>query len=160
MSELTRTHHQHLSPSTLHLLDHLLRGLDILALRMSSLHLGLQDVPHICRTSVNGATSAIRRLVFFQISGEDRNEKYLSCVSAKPTEMGITRYLVEIVALQGIIQERLYYIALNVFCLAFRVPTLSKAGLRAGNLSLANMIPLFAGAHLSFLADAFTVRRG
>ena len=59
---------------------------------------------------------------------------------------------------------QLIYIALNVFCLAFRVPTLSKAGLRAGNLSLANMIPLFAGAHLSFLADLLgfplnTVRR-
>ena len=36
---------------------------------------------------------------------------------------------------------------------ATSVPTISKAGLRAGNLSLANMIALFAGAHLSLLAD-------
>jgi Ferric reductase like transmembrane component len=37
--------------------------------------------------------------------------------------------------------------------LAFEFSTISKAGLQAGNLSLVNMIPLFAGAHLSFLAD-------
>jgi hypothetical protein len=48
---------------------------------------------------------------------------------------------------------QLIYIAINVFCLSFRVSTISKAGLQAGNLSLVNMIPLFAGAHLSFLAD-------
>ena len=115
MSELTRTHHQHLSPSTLHLLDHLLRtlraplrGLDILALRMSPFHLGLQDLPHICRTSVNGATSTIRHLVCFQISGEDRNEEYLSACQRSQRKWGRTSHLVEIVALQGIIQERLH----------------------------------------------------
>ena len=48
---------------------------------------------------------------------------------------------------------QLIYIALHAFYLGFRASTLSKAGLRAGNLSLANMIPLFAGPHLSFLAD-------
>ena len=48
---------------------------------------------------------------------------------------------------------QLIYIALNVFCLGFRVSTLSKAGLRARNLSLTNIIPLLTGPHLSFLAD-------
>ena len=55
---------------------------------------------------------------------------------------------------------QLTYIALNAFCLGFRVSTLSKAGLRAGNLSLVNMIPLFASPHLSFLADILGFRLG
>ena len=53
---------------------------------------------------------------------------------------------------------QLTYITLNAFCLGFRVSTLLKAGLRAGNLSLANMIPLFASPHLSFLADMLGFR--
>ena len=48
---------------------------------------------------------------------------------------------------------QLIYIALNAFCLGFRAFTLSKAGFRVGNLSWTNMISLFAGPHLSFLAD-------
>lgn len=32
-------------------------------------------------------------------------------------------------------------------------PQLSQAGLRAGTLSIVNLIPLFAGPHLSTLAD-------
>ena len=55
---------------------------------------------------------------------------------------------------------QLIYIALNVFCLDFRVPTLPKAGLRAGNLSLTNMIPLLIGPHLSFVADILGFRLG
>ncbi len=55
---------------------------------------------------------------------------------------------------------QLVYVAMNAFCLGFRVSTLSKAGLRAGNLSLANMIPLFAGPHLAFLADVLGFRLG
>ncbi len=53
---------------------------------------------------------------------------------------------------------QLIYITTNNLCLGFRVPILSKAGLRAGNLSLANMVPLFAGPHLSFLADVLGFR--
>ncbi|KAH7363947.1 hypothetical protein BKA65DRAFT_571993 [Rhexocercosporidium sp. MPI-PUGE-AT-0058] len=45
------------------------------------------------------------------------------------------------------------YIAGNSFCLGFRVSDISKAGGRAGTLSLINMIPLFLGPHLGFLAD-------
>ena len=52
------------------------------------------------------------------------------------------------------------YIAINAFCLSFRVSTFSKAGLRAANLSLANMVPLFAGPHLSILADMLGFRLG
>jgi hypothetical protein len=45
------------------------------------------------------------------------------------------------------------YIASNSFCVGFRVSDIAKAGVRAGNLSLINMIPLFLGPHLGFLAD-------
>jgi hypothetical protein len=47
----------------------------------------------------------------------------------------------------------LVYIGLNVFCLGFQASSASTAGLRAGTLSLINLVPLFAGPHLSFLAD-------
>ncbi|KAH6706214.1 hypothetical protein BKA61DRAFT_436840, partial [Leptodontidium sp. MPI-SDFR-AT-0119] len=40
----------------------------------------------------------------------------------------------------------------NVFGLRFGFLNITKAGLRAGTMSLVNMIPLFAGPHLSFLA--------
>ena len=48
---------------------------------------------------------------------------------------------------------QLTYIAGNSFCLIFGVPDIAKAGIRAGHLSLINMIPLFLGPHLSFIAD-------
>ncbi len=48
---------------------------------------------------------------------------------------------------------QLIYIMINVFCLSFRVFTISKADLQVENLSLVNMISLFADAHLSFLTD-------
>jgi hypothetical protein len=55
----------------------------------------------------------------------------------------------------GLVQ--LIYLTANVFCFSFRVATISEVGLRAGTLSLINMIPLFAGPHLSFLADLLGV---
>ncbi len=51
----------------------------------------------------------------------------------------------------------LIYVTANVFCLSFRASTVSQAGLRAGILSLINAVPLFAGPHLSFLADVLGV---
>lgn len=65
------------------------------------------------------------------------------------------------------------YITTNVFCLIFENPfsrlsfkilTVTKAGLRAGTMSLVNMIPLFAGPRFGLLADCLgmslmTVRR-
>ena len=45
------------------------------------------------------------------------------------------------------------YLTINIFCLSFRLSGVAKAGTRAGNLSLVNMIPLFAGPSFSFLAD-------
>ncbi len=48
---------------------------------------------------------------------------------------------------------QLIYITINVFCLSFRVFMISKADLQAENLSLVNMISLFADTHLSFLTD-------
>ncbi|KAI9769850.1 MAG: hypothetical protein M1840_003844 [Geoglossum simile] len=48
---------------------------------------------------------------------------------------------------------QLIYITGNVFCFSFRASTILEAGRRAGTLSLINLIPVFAGPHLSFLAD-------
>jgi hypothetical protein len=48
---------------------------------------------------------------------------------------------------------QLVYIALNSFCVVFRVSDIEEAGVRAGNLSLINMVLLFLGPHLSHLAD-------
>jgi len=52
---------------------------------------------------------------------------------------------------------QLIYIAVNVFCFSFRASSISQAGLRAGTLSIVNLIPLFAGLHISFLADLLGV---
>jgi hypothetical protein len=52
---------------------------------------------------------------------------------------------------------QLGYIAVNVFCLSFKVRSIRMAGLRAANLSLINLIPPLAGFHLSFLADLLRV---
>lgn len=49
------------------------------------------------------------------------------------------------------------YVTANFFCLSFKVLDVAKAGTRAGTLSLVNMIPLFAGPSLSFLADRLGV---
>ena len=45
------------------------------------------------------------------------------------------------------------YLAVNLFCITFRVADLSQAGNRSGTLCLINLGPLFAGPHLDFLAD-------
>lgn len=58
---------------------------------------------------------------------------------------------------QAVVLVQLVYVTVNVFCLSFQVFTVSQAGLRAGTLSLINMIPLFAGPHFSFLADLLGV---
>jgi hypothetical protein len=49
------------------------------------------------------------------------------------------------------------YFATNVFCLIYKVPSISKAGLRAANLSLINLIPLFSGPSFSVLTDLLGV---
>ena len=48
---------------------------------------------------------------------------------------------------------RVLYVSLNVFCGSFRVTSLAQAGIRVGTLSLLNMVPLFFGLHLGFIAD-------
>ena len=58
---------------------------------------------------------------------------------------------------RGDVLIQLIYITGNVFCLSFRASTVSQAGFRAGTLSLINVVPLFAGPHLSFLADVLGV---
>lgn len=49
--------------------------------------------------------------------------------------------------------SQLVYITLNIVCITLQVSTPQQAGLRAGTLSLINMVPLFAGLHHGFLAD-------
>lgn len=52
---------------------------------------------------------------------------------------------------------QLSYIAVNMFCVGFEASYIRAAGLRAANLSLINLIPAFAGPHLSFLADILRI---
>jgi ferric-chelate reductase len=49
------------------------------------------------------------------------------------------------------------YVTVNVFCLCFPSWSASEVGQRARTLSLVNLIFLFAGAHLSFVADILGV---
>ncbi|PVH70391.1 cell surface metalloreductase [Cadophora sp. DSE1049] len=59
-------------------------------------------------------------------------------------------------SLAGIIVHTAYITA-NVYCLGFWKLTAAKVGLRAANLALINMMPLYLGPHLSFLADLLGV---
>lgn len=52
---------------------------------------------------------------------------------------------------------QLVYITLNVVRITIQVSTVRQAGLRAGTLSLINMVPLFVGLHHRFLADLFGI---
>src|SRR5450432_3923101 len=52
---------------------------------------------------------------------------------------------------------QLVYIGCNSFYLGFRASSLEMASVRASNLSLINLITLFLGPHLSFLADTLSV---
>lgn len=45
------------------------------------------------------------------------------------------------------------YLAVNAFCLSFKVDNLSHTGRRAGALSLINLSPLLGSFHLDFLAS-------
>lgn len=47
----------------------------------------------------------------------------------------------------------LVYLGGNVTCVIVKSPSLPASGLRAGRLALINMLVLYAGPHLSFLAD-------
>ena len=52
---------------------------------------------------------------------------------------------------------QLVYIGGNSFCLGFRVSSIVLASVQASNLLLINLITLFLGLHLSFLADTLSV---
>ena len=53
----------------------------------------------------------------------------------------------------GDVLIQVIYLTANIFCLSFGAADVSQAGLRASTLSLINLIPLFSGPHLGFLAD-------
>lgn len=57
----------------------------------------------------------------------------------------------------SIVISHLTLLAINILCLIFRVASVSEAGVRAGRLSLVNMILLFSGPSFSFLADLWGV---
>lgn len=48
---------------------------------------------------------------------------------------------------------RIAFVSVNIFCSTFRVHSLPGLGTRAANLAIANMVPLFFGPHLGFLAS-------
>ena len=48
---------------------------------------------------------------------------------------------------------RVVHVTVNAFCSGFKVGSVAEATDRTGTLSLINMIPLFLGPHLSFLAS-------
>ena len=95
-----------------------------------------------------------------------RCSRYLSPLISKHM---VYRYLLQRHRLFGpwsraAVLLQLVYIAGNTVCAVFRVShgkiqlsTVSQAGLRAGTLSVINLVGLFAGPHLDFLADVFGV---
>ena len=52
---------------------------------------------------------------------------------------------------------RLIHLGVSVFLTIFRTKSIFETGVRAGTLALINMVPLFFGLHLGFLADLFGV---
>ena len=48
----------------------------------------------------------------------------------------------------------LFYFGVNILCLFLRFPGADQVGLRAGTLSLINMMILYTSPHLSFISDA------
>jgi hypothetical protein len=50
---------------------------------------------------------------------------------------------------------QLTYLSANVVCICLQSSTFTEAGLHSASLALINLIPLLAGPHLGFLADAF-----
>lgn len=54
----------------------------------------------------------------------------------------------------GTVLAQVVYITVNIFCMVFRVSSISEAGLRAGRFTLINMIMLFV-PYFSFATDLF-----
>jgi len=52
---------------------------------------------------------------------------------------------------------QLVYLVANIFCASFRVSTAKEASVRAGHLSLINMMPAYFGFHLSFICNMLGV---
>ncbi len=52
---------------------------------------------------------------------------------------------------------QLVYLVVNIFCASFRVSTVKEASVRAGHLSLINIIPAYFGFHLSFICNMLSV---
>jgi len=116
------------------------------------------DVPQIYATAAGGFSLVLILVNFLSPTVRERITLFTSKHLTYPYFVHRHR-LIGPWTRSGVLVQ-LLYIALNAFCLGFRSSTLSRAGLRAGNLSLANMIPVFAGPHLSFLADILGFRLG
>ena len=52
---------------------------------------------------------------------------------------------------------RLLYLGLNAFCAIYKISSRAEASLRTGQLSLINLMPLYFGLHLGFLADVLGI---
>ncbi len=52
---------------------------------------------------------------------------------------------------------QLVYLVANIFSASFRVSTAKEASVRAGHISLINMMPAYFGFHLSFICDMLGV---
>ena len=115
--------------------------------RWSSHFIRSMDVPQIYATAAGGFFLVFILVNFLSRTVRERIALFTSKHLTYPYFLHRHRFLGPWT--RSAILVQLIYIALNAFCLGFRASTLSKAGLRAGNLSLANMIPLFAGPYLS-----------
>ena len=58
---------------------------------------------------------------------------------------------------RGVISLQLLYWITTIFCSTFRVSSLAEAATRTGTLSLVNLVPLYFGFHLAFIADLLGV---
>jgi len=125
---------------------------------VSPFHTSPMDIPQIYATAAGGFFLVFVLINLLSRRVRERIALFVSKHLTYPYFLHRHRLLGPWTRSGALVQ--LIYIALSAFCLGFRVPTLSEAGLRAGNLSLANMIPLFAGPHLSFLADMLGFRLG
>ena len=116
----------------------------------------LMDVSQIYATAAGGFFLLFILLNFLSQTVRERIALFTSKHLTSPYFLHRHRLLGPWTRSDVLIQ--LIYITTNSLCLGFRASTLSTAGLQAGNLSLANMVPLFAGPHLSFLAGVLGFR--
>lgn len=103
--------------------------------------------------------------VLLLLNGLPRLARLVGCLSRLISKHLIYRYVLHRHRFLGPwsradVLLQLIYVAGNMICIIpglshtnVQVSTFSQAGLRAGSLSIVNLIPLFASPHLALLAD-------